>query len=121
MSVRPRPKDPLFGLLRLAVGVVAAFLLLSLGGAQVIAAPVTLPALWWATRTARSTVARVLLTMVASLTMLVVGAVAASALAGENTVALILGAVTGVVAAIVLFLRTAWPELTSAAHEPEPQ
>jgi hypothetical protein len=39
-------------LLRVLLGLVAAFLLVSWGGA-IVAAPVTLPLLWWAGRDAR--------------------------------------------------------------------
>lgn len=57
---------------RLLVGVFSAFLLLSLAGAQVVAAPFTIPALWLASRGA-SAAGRAALTLVAALTMTIAG------------------------------------------------
>lgn len=93
---------------RLAIGLVSAFLLLSMGGAQAIAAPATVPAMWWATRSAKTIVARLLLTLVAVLTMLVVGWMIPYNIAGENPVAIAIGIGVAVVGTIVVFGQTAW-------------
>lgn len=58
--------------LRFGIGAGSAFLLLSFGG-QIVAAPVSVPALCWAIATSRHRAARVALSFVLVLTVAVVG------------------------------------------------
>jgi hypothetical protein len=62
-----------WSVLRFLVGATAAFLLTSFGGAQIAAAPLSIPALLWAIGTSRSRTARVLLSLIAIATAQFVG------------------------------------------------
>lgn len=57
---------------RVVVALVSTFLLVTMGG-QIVGAPLTVPALWWAARSSRSRAARAGLAMLAGTTMLFVG------------------------------------------------
>jgi hypothetical protein len=70
---------------RLVVGLVALALLTSIGGAGIIASPVTLPLLWGAGRYATSAMGRALLNVVAVLTAAEAGWALAYAAYGEHS------------------------------------
>lgn len=94
--------------LRLVVGLGAAFLLTSLGGAGAFASPVTVPLLGWAVRTTKTRAARLALTIVAALTLYEASWILIYSLIGESALFWILSACLSVATTFV-FVRLTWP------------
>ena len=97
----PRP-------MRILVGAAASFLLISMGG-QVIAAPVTVPLLWWAARSTSTRWARGIYIAIASLTMLIVGWAVAYVVGGERQPFIVLYPTLATLTTIIVFVTTTEP------------
>lgn len=105
MMTRPMPKP-----LRIIVGCLSAFLLLSLGGGQIMASPLTMPLLWWAARSASTRYGRIALIVVAAFTMTWTAWAAALMTIGERDPYIWLAPLLVGTAVAGLFARTTWPQ-----------
>lgn len=85
--------------MRFGIGMGSAFLLLSFGG-QIVAAPVSVPALCWALATSRHRAARVGLSVVLVLTVAIVGWFVVYSLVRENQPWILLGPIVAALMAV---------------------
>lgn len=95
---------------RLVIGLVAGFLLVSMG-AQIVAAPLTVPALIWSIASSRGRAVRVTLSVILVLTMLFVGWFVAYLLVREAQPWIVLApvAIAGATMALCLWLSIRYP------------
>lgn len=90
---------------RLAIALGTMFALTSVGGVAIVGAPFLVPALWWASLSARPWV-RAGLTFLAGLVMAEVGWFLVYATMGEEQPYIVLGPALGFIATIVAFTIT---------------
>lgn len=102
------------GPVRLAIAALSAFLLISFG-AQIVAAPLTVPALWWAARSTKTLPGRAVLTVIAALTMVFVGWGIAYLAAGEDSPLIVALPIVSALATGVVFVRTTTSSRTASS------